>query len=186
MKCPSYKFLGLFAGLFCFAMNSHAQLVLLPVQSDSLANPNLDGPVRFDKNPQIVESQSSGLGFNVAVDDTVGADKFYIGKDSLAMYCKTAVVQGRKKKKEKRYCWIPEIPEAVQKPVKEISCTDDCPITEESWDREQKMKERKKDRRDPHEKDMDRERRTAFRVMLKAAPFMAAGALCHLDASCSE
>ena len=185
MKCPSYKFLGLFAGLLCFVVNSNAQLVLRPIPEDS-ATSDWKETVRFDKNPQIVESQSTGLGFNVAADDTVGADKFYIGKDSLAMYCKTTVVQGRKKKKEKRYCWIPEIPEAVQKPVKEISCTDDCPITEESWDREQKMKERKKDRRDPLEKDRDRERRTAFRVMLKAAPFMAAGALCHLDASCSE
>ena len=91
-----------------------------------------------------------------------------------------------KKKNEQRYCWIPEIPEAVQKPVKEISCTDDYPITEESWDRDQKMKERKKDKRDPLERDMDRERRTAFRVMLKAASFVAAEALCYLDASCSD
>lgn len=186
MKYSSFKFLCLFAGLFCFVMNSHAQLVMLPVQSESLANPNFDGPVRYDKNPRIVESQSVGLGFNVAAEDTVGATKFYVGKDSLAMYCKTTVAQGRKKKNEQRYCWIPEIPEAVQKPVKEISCTDDCPITEESWDRDQKMKERKKDRRDPHEKDMDRERRTAFRVMLKAASFVAAEALCYLDASCSD
>lgn len=56
MKVCSISFFCLSAGLFCFAVNSNAQLVLMPTQSDSSANQGLDGPVFYDKNPQIVES----------------------------------------------------------------------------------------------------------------------------------
>lgn len=171
MKKFYVKFAMSCACLFCFVANSSAQLVFHPsqVSEDSISNfgHNSETPFYFEKNPLIAKAQNAGLDDIIADVDTVGAEKFYVGKDSLTMYCKTTEVQGRKGKMDKRHCWIPDAPEAVQKPVKIYSCTDDCPITEASWDREQKMKERKKDKRDPHEKDMDRERNALPRQFIR-------------------